>query len=230
MGLYSLGYIAYGALQAALAVWAFTMWRRDRTAGAFMLLLPIAAVWYDNLIIGLGSTIGAGPTLEALTFPRFLGHSLFTPSWIVAAMMLAIRFGAFRGRERVAHIGSWVLWAAMVGVGLVNEVFSFEGELVREADVLYYTNVGRLFTPPPPSLVMTLVVLLAGVYIAVRTRGRWPWMALGAVLVPAGQFVNAEGPLFFVVNFGEVLMSASLVATLWYVLRRERAEAQDRPA
>ena len=224
MGLYSAGYIVYAFLQAALAVWAFTLWRRARTAGAFMLMLPIAAVWYDNLIIGLGSTIVAGAMLEALTFPRFLGHSLFTPSWIVAAAMLAIRFGAFRGRERLARIGSWVLYAAMVAVGLVNEVIAFEGEIVREADVLYYTNVGRLFTPPPPSLVMTIVVLLAGLYIAVRTRGRWPWMALGAVLVPAGQFVNAEGPLFFVVNFGEVLMSASLVATLAYVLRRERAE------
>ncbi|MHB1452150.1 MAG: hypothetical protein ACYCXR_10050 [Coriobacteriia bacterium] len=222
MGLYSTGYIVCGALQAALAVWAFTLWRRDRTAGAFMLMLPIAAVWYDNLIIGLGGVIGAGPTLEALTFPRFVGHSLFTPSWIVAAVMLAMRFGAFRGRERIARIGSWTLYAAMVAVGLANEVISFEGELVHEADVLYYNNVGRLFTPPPPSLTMTIVVLLAGIYIAVRTKGRWPWMALGAVLVPAGQFVNAEGPLFFVVNFGEVLMSASLVATLAYVMRRER--------
>lgn len=222
MGLYSAGYLVYGLAQAALAMWAFTLWRRDRTAGAFMLMLPIAAVWYDNLIIGLGGTVGVGPMLEALTFPRFLGHSLFTPSWIVAAVALATRFGAFRGRQRTARVGSWALYAAMVAVGLVNEVFSFEGELVREADVVYYTNAGRLFTPPPPSLVMTLTVLLAGVYIAVRTRGRWPWMALGAVLVPAGQFVNAEGPLFFVVNLGEVLMSASLVATLAWVMRRER--------
>ncbi|MHB8739795.1 MAG: hypothetical protein ACYC62_01360, partial [Coriobacteriia bacterium] len=84
--------------------------------------------------------------------------------------------------------------------------------------------VGRLITPPPPSLTMTLVVLLAGLYIAVRTCGRWPWMALGALLVPAGQFINAEGPLFFIVNLGEVLMSASLVATLAYVMRRERVE------
>lgn len=225
MGPYSIGYLVYGALQAALAVWAFTLWRRDRAAGAFMLMLPIAAVWYDNLIIGLGGTIGAGPTLETLTFPRFLGHSLFTPSWIVAATMLAIRFGAFRGRERIACVGSWVLYGVMVAVGLVNEVLSFEGELVREADVLYYTNVGRLITPPPPSLTMTLVVLLAGISVAVRTRGRWPWMALGALLVPAGQFVNAEGPIFFVVNLGEVLMSASLVATLAYAMRRERAGA-----
>lgn len=51
-----------------------------RTAGAFMLMLPIAAVWYDNLIIGLGGVIGAGPVLEALTFPRFLGHSPLPPS------------------------------------------------------------------------------------------------------------------------------------------------------
>ncbi|MBN2848597.1 MAG: hypothetical protein JXP72_09155 [Coriobacteriia bacterium] len=225
MGPYSIGYIVYGFLQAALAVWAFVLWRRDRTAGAFMLMLPIATVWYDNLIIGLGGVIGAGAALEALTFPRFLGHSLFTPSWIVAATMLATRFGAFAGRGRIAKIGSWVLYAAMVVVGLINEVISFEGELVREADVLYYTNVGRLITPPPPSLTMTLVVLLAGLYIAVRTRGRWPWLLLGALLVPAGQFAGESGPMFIIVNLGEVLMSASLVATLAYVLRRERAGA-----
>ena len=226
MGFYSIGYIVYGLAQAALAVWAFMLLRRDRTAGALMLLLPIATVWYDNFIIGLGGVIGAGSTLEALTFPRFLGHSLFTPSWIVAGVMLAIRFGAFKGRERTASIGSWVLYGAMVVLGLVNEVVFFEGGLVRDADVLYYTNIGRLFTPPPPSLVMTMVVLLAGIYIAVRTRGRWPWMALGALLVPAGQFFNTEGPMFFVVNLGEVLMSASLVATLAYVMRRERAEGE----
>lgn len=226
MGLYSTGYIVYGLAQAALAVWAFTLWRRDRTAGALMLLLPIATVWYDNLILGLGGVIGAGATLEALTVPRFVGHALFTPSWIVAAVMLATRFGAFRGRERIAKTSSWALYGAMVVVGLVNEVISFEGKLVRDADVVYYTNVGRLFTPPPPSLTMTLVVLLAGIYIAVRTKGRWPWMALGALLVPLGQFLNAEGPMFFVVNLGEVLMSASLVATLAFVMRRERGAAE----
>ncbi len=222
MGFYSFAYIIYGFLQAALAVWAFVLWRKDRTAGAFMLLLPIATVWYDNLILGLGSAIGAGPALEALTVPRFVGHALFTPSWIVASVMLATRFGAFAGRERIAAIGSWVLYAAMVVVGLLNEVVAFEGELVREADVLYYTNAGRLFTPPPPSLTMLVVVLLAGIYIAVRTRGRWPWMLLGALLVPLGQFLGEDGPMFLIINLGEVLMSASLVATLAYVMWRER--------
>lgn len=89
--------------------------------------------------------------------------------------------------------------------------------------MLYYTNAGRLFTPPPPSLTMLVVVLLAGIYIAVKTRGRWPWMLLGALLVPAGQFAGGEGPMFIIVNLGEVLMSAAMVGTLAYVMRRERA-------
>lgn len=220
MGFESIAYIVYGVLQAAVAVWAFFLWRKDRTAGAIALLLPIATVWYDNLILGLGSTIGAGATLEALTVPRFVGHALFTPAWIVAGVMLATRFGAFPGRERVAAIGSWILYAAMIVVGLLNEVIFFEGKLVQEGDVLYYTNVGRLFTPPPPSLTMLVVVLLAGIYVAVKTRGRWPWMALGALLVPIGQFLGEDGPMFLIINLGEVLMSVSLVATLAYAMKR----------
>ena len=69
----------------------------------------------------------------------------------------------------------------------------------------------------------TASVRLAGIYIAVKTRGRWPWMLLGALLVPAGQFAGSEGPMFIIVNLGEVLMSAAMVGTLAYVMRRERA-------
>lgn len=221
MGLFTVAYIVYALAQGALAVWAFTIWRAERSAVALTLLLPPATVVYDNLIIALGSYIGPGPLLEALTVPRFVGHSLFTPIWIVTAVGLALRAGAFRGNERAFTVGSWALYGAMVLVGLYNEVISFVPKIVHEGDVVYYTNAGRVFTPPPPSLTMMMVVLVCGGIVAWRTRGRWPWMLLGALPVPVSQFARTSEAAFVFINSGEVLMSASLVATLWYLRKRE---------
>lgn len=225
MGMYTIAYFGYALAQGALAIWAFRLWRAERSAAALTLLLPPATVVYDNLMIALGSYIGPGPLLETLTIPRFLGHSLFTPIWIVTAVALALRAGAFEGKERGFVMGSWALYAVMVLVGLYNEVFSFVGEIVYEGDVVYYTNVGRAITPPPPSLTMLIVVLACGVIVAWRTRGRWPWMLLGALPVLLSQAVRGGDAAFVFINSGEVLMSASLVATLWYFRRREAEEA-----
>ncbi len=224
MGTMTTAYLVYAAAQVGLAVWAFKLWRADRSLGAFALLLPIATVGYDNVIIAAGSWIGPGPLLEALTVPRFAGHALFTPAWIVAAVALAARAGAFPKRERLFTVGSWVLYGAMVIVGLLNEVVFFRGELVIESDVTYYTNAGRLFTPPPPSLTMLVVVLVCGVLVLWRTR--WPWMLLGALPVPLSQAMSGEGAAFLFINSGEVIMSASLVSTLAFLRRREAAGLQ----
>ena len=186
------------------------------------MLLPIAAVVYDNLIIALGSYIGEGPLLEALTIPRFVGHALFTPIWIVAGVELALRAKAFAEHERMLRIGSWVLYGFMVVIGLLNEVVFFQGELVTEGDVLYYTNVGRVLTPPPPSLTMLLVLLVCGAIVFWRTR--WPWMLLGALVVLASQVVRADAAAFVWINSAEVVLSAALVATLAFFRRREAAD------
>lgn len=228
MGTMTIAYLAYAAAQAALAVWAFRLWRIDRTIGSLALLLPIATVVYDNTIIAAGSWIGPGPLLEALTIPRFAGHALFTPAWIVAAVALAVRAGAFSNRQRVATVTSYVLYAIMVVVGIINEVVLFKGELVLEGDVTYYTNVGRLFTPPPPSLTMLVVVLICGVLVLRHTR--WPWMLFGALPVPISQAIRSDGAAFLFINSGEVIMSASLVATLAFLLRRQNASSTQRGA
>jgi len=225
VGTHTAAYFGYAVAQAALGIWAFTLWRKERTATAFALMLPPLTVVYDNLVIALGSFIGPGDLLLGLTIPRFVGHAFFTPIWIVAAVGLAVRSGGFAGRARVAVIGSWALYGAMVVVGLINEVISFVPKFVEEGDVVYYTNVGRVFTPPPPSLAMLLVVLVCGAIVAWRTRGRWPWMLLGALAVLASQAVCADEAAFVLINSAEVVMSAAMVATLWFVRKRE-AEGQ----
>lgn len=220
---HTLAYLGYALAQAALAVWAFRLWRAERSAGAFALLVPISTVVYDNLMIALGSFIGPGPLLEALTVPRFAGHALFTPLWIVAAVHLALKAGAFeRHRARVAA-GAWGLYGVMAAIGLLNEVVFFRGEWVSEGDVSYYTNVGRILTPPPPSLTMLLVVLVCGVIVLARVR--WPWMLLGGLTVLGSQAVRSDTVAFALINSTEVILSTSLVATLSHLKRRVRLDA-----
>ena len=91
--------------------------------------------------------------------------------------------------------------------------------------MLYYTNTGRVFTPPPPSLTMLVVVLICGAIVLWRTRGRWPWMLLGAVPVLASQAIRTDEVAFVLINSSEVIMSLSLVATLAFFRRREAAAA-----
>jgi hypothetical protein len=216
-------YVFYACAQAALAVWALRLYRARPSAGALTLLLPIAAVVYDNAVVALGSFIGAGGLLEALSLPRFLGHALLTPIWIVTAVAFARRAGAFEKSERLMTSGSWALYALAVVVGFVNSVVLLRYELVEQGDLVYYTNGGGLPGPPFPSIVMTVVVIVCGVLVL--RHASWPWMLAGAVFMLLAAAVPVDVVGFVVSNSGEVVLAACLVATESYLQRRERAEA-----
>jgi hypothetical protein len=222
----SVAYVIYALAQAGLAVWAYTLYRRRPSYGALTLLLPIAAVVYDNTMVAAGSFIGDGRLLEVLSFPRFGGHALFTPVWIVTAVAFATRAGAFGGRARAWATGSWVLYALAVVVGLANSVVLLRYELVLQGDLVYYTNAGGLPGPPFPSIVMTLVVIAMGAIV--QRRERWPWMLAGALFMLAAAAIPTDLVGFVVSNSGEVVMAASLVATEAFLQKRERA-AEVRP-
>lgn len=216
-------YAFYALAQSALAAWALRLHRRSPSVGAFTLVLPIAAVVYDNAIVAFGSFIGDGRLLEVLSFPRFLGHALLTPIWIVTAVAFAIRAGAFvTAGERLLR-GSWVLYALMVVVGIVNSVVLLEYAPVAQGDLFYYTNAGGLPGPPAPSITMVLVVIACAVLV--WRRARWPWMLAGGLfmLLAAGIPTRLVG--FVVSNSGEVVLAAALVATEAFLQRRERAVA-----
>ena len=219
----TVAYASYALAQAALAVWAYALYRRRPSYGALTLLLPIAAVVYDNAMVAAGSFIGDGRLLEVLSFPRFLGHALLTPVWIVTAVAFATRVGAFGERARALRTGSWALYALAVVVGLVNSVVLLRYELVLQGDLVYYTNGGGLGVPPFPSIAMTLVVIAMGV--VVLRRARWPWMLAGAVFMLVAAAIPTDLVGFVVSNSGEVVMAASLVATEAFLQKRERTAA-----
>ena len=218
-------YAFYALAQAALAVRAISLFRKRPSVGAFTLILPIAAVVYDNTMVALGSFIGDGALLEMLSWPRFFGHALLTPVWIVTAVAFALRTGAFAGREKGASTGSWVLYAVMMAIGMLHSVVLLEYAPVVQGDLFYYTNGGGLGIPGPPIPSFTMVVVAIACGAIVLRRVRWPWMLAGSVFMLFAAAVPTELVGFAVSNSGEVIMAASLVVTERFLQRRELAPA-----
>lgn len=217
-------YLFYAVAQAVLACLAVGLLRRRPSARAITLLLPIAAVVYDNVIVALGASIGAGPALLALSWPRFLGHSLLTPIWLVTAVLIARDVGAFpRRADRIVR-GAWVLYAALVIVGLIHNFVIGRFELLAgQGELVLYTNAGGIPGPPIPSVVMLLVVI-AGAVLVGRRSGWW-WMLAGSLFMFATAAVPTDVAGFLLSNSGEVVLAAALVATEAFLQRRERAGA-----
>lgn len=221
--MHTAAYVLFAVAQALLAIAAIRLYRRRPSISTFMLILPIAGVVWDNLIMALGATIGDGPLLVALSWPRFIGHALLTPAWIVAAVGFAQRSGAGRFAGRGGQIGQWLLYGFAVTAGILRYVVFLEMAPVWDGGMFYYTNAGTFPGPPIGSITMLLVVLACGGVVFRKTRS--PWMLLGALFMLATQLIPRELVGFLVTNSGEVVMAASLVATEAMLQRRHDAMA-----
>jgi len=92
--------------------------------------------------------------------------------------------------------------------------------VVRQAELLYYTNVGGFPGPPVPALVMVVVVIWAG-FVLLR-RVKWPWMLVGGAVMFVAAAVPTSLVGFWLSNSGEVALSGALVATEAFLQTRER--------
>ena len=78
-------FAVYALAHAGATTW---FWSRGqvRPAPYTMLFIIGIGLTYDNLVLALGSTIGEGSLLLALTYPRHVTHVLLTPMLPVIAV------------------------------------------------------------------------------------------------------------------------------------------------
>ncbi len=212
-------YAFFALAQVALSVAAVRLWLRRRSVGALVLALPILALVWDNAVVGMGSFIGEGALLTALTYPRFAGHALLTPIWIVTAYEFARRGGAEGLEGRGTRAATWALYGAMAALGVVSALLLLRLEPVRTGGLVYYTNAGGLPGPPVPAIVMVLTVLVAGMLLLKRTG--WRWMLVGGVFMLVAAAVPARVTGFWLSNTGEVVLGLALVSTERFLQSRE---------
>jgi hypothetical protein len=203
----SLLFAAFALAHLCLTVWLVRSALSRRSPHTWLVAVVAAGLVYDNGIVALGSTIGAGDLLLALNLPRFVVHALVTPLLIVFAAGAARDAGLAWARPRAVRAGFWLLTAALVVYGVVTELVGLTLVPGREGDALRYSAAESAL--PVPAVATVVVLLVVGVALLVRARSGW--MLLGAAVMFAASAVPAV-PLA-VGNLGEVALIAGLALT-----------------
>jgi hypothetical protein len=174
-----------------------------------LLLVPVTiGLVYDNLIIGLGSTIGEGPLLRDLSALRFILHALCTPLLVIYGFGLLRALGVGWAQRRGWHAAFCGLAVALIALGAYSDIVRLDLVVRTEMDAVKYSNVGGLKGPPIPAIVAIAVMIGAGV-VALR-KARSPYVLAGSAFMFVAAMAGLRVP--GLANLGEVAMAGALAA------------------
>jgi hypothetical protein len=224
-GLSAYAFPIYVLAHAAIFGWAVHLASHHKAPGAPLVAMIAAGLVYDNLILSLGTTIGAGPLLELLSLPRFAMHALLTPFMMIAVTQIASAAGIRWATSPQWRTGIWVLVVAMILLGVYEHLIGlqivpacFDGVLRYTANLQpsHFCSMDDVAIqgsgPPIPSIVGNIVTLIVG--FALWRRSGWVWLMLGALLMFAAASVPMSGFGMAPGNAGEVLLQLAFVATV----------------
>lgn len=198
--------LVHAVMAAALAVRALATDDERGRVGLGLAALVAAALAWDNLVVGAGTTLGEGPLLADLNTVRFTLHVLLTPLMMVAAQ----RLGALAGIGWARRLERPVEVLALAGIALGAAVDGLWPRVEPELSggVLRYVHHDP--TVPIPAIITVVVVLAVGA--GLWRAGATSALALGAVVMFLGSAVP-PGTLPVVGNLAEIAFVGGFVAT-----------------
>jgi hypothetical protein len=215
----------YVVSHTAVMVWALYLYKVHKAPGSLLVALIAAALLYDNLIVSLGTTIGIGTTLEALSWPRFAMHVLLTPLMLVCVTRMAIAGGIRWADARWWTTIVWVLVVSLMAQGAFGHLIGLEtAPACFDGIVRYTANLhpshfcfeGQVPVngsgPPIAAIASNILTVIIGFFLW-RQHG-WGWLMLGALVmfgaaaVPMSIYGMAPG------NAGEAILMWAYVATV----------------
>lgn len=204
-------HILISFLMLALVVAGVRQIRRAFNAYGLIIVLVIAALVYDNLVLGLGGAIGYGDTLRALNTPRFFTHAALTPTMIIYAFGMARAAGLGWAQTKGWHIAFCVFATGLIALGAAQDIFNLQLTAYDAgAQVVGYKNAFVLIKGPPIPAILTVVVLI-GVGAILLLRVRWPWLLAGAAVMFVGALAMTRAPIAG--NLGELALGFATIGT-----------------
>jgi hypothetical protein len=232
----SLGYLAIAIVDFIVLIWAARLCFRYRTNGLIFVSLPLTLLWYDNFVIGVGSTLGEGDLLIAMNNVRFVAHYIGLPMVFIGAGAMAREAGFGWAQSK------WAMGAfcAVATYFIAHDMWLFVNATLYPscfADVLRYTTHIADYTAcspdaevgvgtrimPFPAITLTFTLIAFGGYLWAKLG--WKWLTLGAI--GSMFFFAVPIPLTggFAGNVGEPIISAVIVATAAHIARLREARA-----
>ena len=206
-------FVGFAAAYALLFAWGTSLViRRRRWVIADLALLVIAALIYDNAILGLGSFIGEGEALEGLNAMRYWLHAFITPLLVLVSWSLVRRTGVRWARQTWAIIGAVVITVALVVYEVIVGAASLRLVADHEYGILSYTDENAPDGPPMMVLVVAVMILVASVYV--WKNQRWVWLCIATVLMIAGSAIPFDIPSGAATNAFELILLTGIVATI----------------
>lgn len=219
--MYSTIFLLQAGLQLGLFVWMVRVYQRTGLAALAMLLIPQLGLVWDNLIVGSGQWIGFGPTLEALSWPRFWIHWLMG-TWLIIASGAVLRLAGFQWAQKKWVMSGFCLLTVALMIKELPLFWTTSLHPVCELDLIRYSTAvspadfcfpGQVAVPSTGALAPIIAcIVVIGSGIALWVRHKFPWMAICGTLM----FVSATPPLrpWKLDNFGEVLIVFGVVLAM----------------
>ena len=192
-------------VQALLMLLAFRGWNRTKEPLYLLTALVALGLFYDALILSLGTLMQGGPALASLSRMRYVAHGALIPL-LFPICAYALDF------SKTWKTIVWVLTGLLIAAGIA-EGFATELDLREAAGLVRYASGDG--TPGWAKAVSVLSygavipLILAGIVVWVKQKT--PLLFLSGFLMFA---FSALGPatgnfdlIFFISMFGEVCMA-----------------------
>lgn len=218
-------YTAYALAHVWLTVLVVRQLREKPTWRLWVVLVLATTLAYDNAMIALGSAIGEGDLLLALSWPRFIIHAVATPISIAVVIDQGREAGVpwIRGWSR-AMTSAWALTGAMIALG-VYELFHLELVAEEGLGLLRYGSA----EPSIPIPAVLAVIAMIAVGWSIRRMTQWSTLFVLGVVSFVGSAVPPIEGLLIVGNLVEIAFVAGLLQAEQFVSRIERREVVATP-
>ena len=232
--MFSIAYLIIALIDIAVLYWALRLWKEAPSTALYLATIPLFLLWFDNLTIGLGSTLGECALLRGMNTVRFLAHYICLPMTFIAIGSMARQAGFVWAQPKIV-MAAFCLLASWF---IVHDLWLFSRATFYPscfADTLRYTTHISEFTAcgpdaeigagfriaPVPAITLSNMLILFGIYLWWKIGYRWLFLgALGATAFFAVPFGATGG---IVGNVGEPIISVVILAACVHITKRVRA-------
>jgi hypothetical protein len=228
--MFSAGYLVIAVIDFALLLWAIRLYKQTPSTALWLASVPLVLMWFDNLTIGLGSTLGEGDLLLGMNTVRFLAHYLFLPFTFIALGSMARQAG-FKWAQPKFVIGAFcVLAVYFTGHDLwlfYNSTFypsCFADTLRYTTHISEYTACGPdavigsgKSIPPVPAITLSNMLLIFGLYLWWKVS--YKWLFLGSLFATAFFAVPYGSTGGIVGNVGEPIICAVILLAAVHITK-----------